>query len=622
MQSPRTVRRYRWLAILLTVMAASLLLWQTYRYARDSAIEDLRARSTDSLNLVVANLRGELSKYSFQPRLLSTSPVMIDAVAEPGSADAKARANSELVKINGVTGALATYLMNKDGVTVAASNWHLDGSFVDRNFAYRPYFQQAIEGRLGRFFALGTTSGERGYYFAYPVRRGASIVGAIVVKMDVTRLEEQWRSRNDQVVVVDEDGIVFISTEPSWLFKAFKDIDEATRQRLQATRRYSGRNLERLDMKRSPDGALLSLAGTELGDGEDERSDTGTKNYVFVARDMKEASWRIYILADASSVFERVQLALLVAGFMLVSAILLALNVYQRRRRLAERINSQERARAELEAKVFDRTKDLSAAVAQLRAEVSERERAETHLRQTQQDLIQASKLAALGSLSAGLSHELSQPLTAIRNYADNAAAFLAQGNATTAVSNLGRITEMSDRMARIIRNLKTYARKETQSVRPTRLDHALRNAAALIEPQLAQAGVELDMDEGDLSVTVMAGDVRLQQVFVNLMSNAMDAMAAAENKRLSVEVASDDSHVGVTVRDTGTGIEPSELERVFDPFFTTKDVGKGTGLGLSITVGIVNQFGGSITAGNNPDGGAYFTVKLLRADTRQEAAE
>ena len=613
----RSLSRTTWFAIIGATLLSGLILWETARYARSVALDEIRTRSAYTLDLVVENLRGELAKYSFQPRLLAHSTILTDALTQYPQASAIDRANSELERINEVTGARATYLMNKDGLTIAASNWSSDKPFVGSNFSFRPYFKEAMQGRLGRFSALGTTSGERGYYFAHPVRNADGIIGVVVVKMGVARLETAWRAGDDVILILDEEGIVFLSSRPEWRLNAISPLTAAAHQRLSETRRYAGEAHRELSFSRAPDSDII-----EIGNIDASGTSNSTKKYVAISAPMNEAGWRVLILADASGVAYRVQIALLVVGFMLASAVLASLNIYQRRRRLNERLELQEAAKAELGDKVRARTKDLSRAVARLRAEVSERQRAEEDLRRTQEELIQASKLSALGRLSAGLSHELNQPLTAIRNYAENARVFLSRNNTATTDANLGSIVEMGERMARIIRNLRTYARNEPVGSRPARLLQSIRDSIGLLQPELRSAGIEVTSDFTDDELMVIGGDVRLQQVFVNLISNAIDAMSNAPRRHLTVSVEPRATDVAIAISDTGPGLRAKDMNRVFDPFFTTKEVGKGTGLGLSITYGIVNQFGGYIEAANNDDGGATFTVTLQRVESNREAAE
>ncbi len=615
------IRYFRAAVFLLAALAVGGLLYGTYRYAYEQIVAELHERAKSRLKIVVANLQGELDKYSFQPKLLAREPYVHDALAHPLNRRLVDRANTALAQVNGVTGALATYLMDRSGTTIASSNWALETSFVGKNFSFRPYFHQALEGRLGRFFALGTTSGERGYYFSFPVRIAGEIKGVVVVKMAVTLLEQTWQSEADEFVALDENGIIFLSTEPSWVFKAFHPLEEAKRNALEEGRQYAGRRLNNLEITHVSGQPLVRLAGSTLGETEDDRVATAPTSYVLASKTIP-AGWKVMVLANAGEIGPRVRLALLVVGFMAFSAVLVVVNIVQRRRRLTERMAMEEQARAQLEATVADRTRDLSEAVERLSDEVAERQRTEDHLCKTQEELIQASKLAALGNLSAGLSHELNQPLTAIRNYSENARVYLDRGNADMALSNLGRIAEMSDRMARIIKNLRTFARNETVGVRPTRLLFAIRNAIALLEAEIEKAGVTVVLEQGDETIAVKGGEVRLQQVFVNLISNALDAMANVPERRLFIAVVADEQIAEVKLRDTGTGVDPSVIDRVFDPFVTTKDVGKGTGLGLSITFGIIKQFGGTISVQNSDEGGAEFKVRLLRAERHQEAAE
>lgn len=611
----------RVLMIIVAVIASWLVLREAEHQARSSAVDELRRSTTNTLKLVVENLNGELSKFSFQPRLLASSSVLSRALSAPAQVADHGAVSEELARITGVTGALATYLMNPDGLTVAASNWASEGPFVGRNFSFRPYFQEAMQGRLGRMFALGTTSGERGYFFAYPVRHEGEIVGAVVVKMDVSILERGWRSQAHEILVVDDFGVVFLSSRPDWRLKSLGDLTPEVEAHLEQSRRYADRQIEPLGIVRQADPDLISISPDSArpassAAGGDQRE------YFVLETEMADAGWRVMILADAAVIRERVRFALLIAGFMLASIALLGLNIYQRRRRLNERLELQEAARSQLEGRVRERTKDLSRAVSQLQAEVDERERAEAHLRRTQEELIQASKLAALGRLSAGLSHELNQPLTAIRGYAENARVFLAREDQGMADANLGRIAEMSERMARIIRNLRTYARNESVGERPIVVQQPIRDALVLLDSELRKAGVEVVLDLGEADHWVIGGDVRLQQVFVNLLSNALDAMKDVELRRLEVRVAAAEDAVSVAVSDSGSGIAQDDLARVFDPFFTTKDVGQGTGLGLSISYGIVKAFGGRIEVKSDPDRGTTFTVKLRPAERQREAAE
>ena len=295
------------------------------------------------------------------------------------------------------------------------------------------------------------------------------------------------------------------------------------------------------------------------------------------------------------------------------------LGLMDRRQRLAERLEIEAAANARLEKRVQERTSALSDANLALRREVDERIAAEEALKRAQDDLVQAGKLSALGQMSAGISHELNQPLMAITSFAENGAAFLQRDRPERAAENLGRISEMAKRMGRIIRNLRAFARQEEQPVRPVDLGAVVEAVLLLSEGRIKREGVVLDWAPPEPPVMVRGGEVRLQQVVMNLVSNAMDAMEDREEKRLGVTIEGG-ALVRLRVSDTGCGIDSTE--KIFDPFYSTKEVGhsEGMGLGLSISYGIVQSFGGAIRGANRPEGGAVFTVELERAE-REAAA-
>ena len=594
--------------------------------ARQFALQTVKDRSSQTLSLVVENLRGELAKYSYQPRLLATNPALVRALQGEASQAEINALNFELERANAISGALAIYLMDRTGLTVAASNWSSDRPFIGRSFSYRPYFKTAMSGQLGRYFALGTTSRERGYYFAYPVRDGRTAIGAIVVKMEVGAFEASWGSADHEIIVADLDGVVFLSSRPDWRFRALAPLTPDALQRIRETRRYTDQDLRPLDVVDRADisdlGQRLVLRTNESAQDRIQGRVDGNTEFLVQSAEMPDAGWRVLILARTDAVAGQVWTAVAVVGFMLVSLMLAVANFYQRQRRIGERIALQEKAKAQLEERVRDRTEELTHANRQLHSEVLERRKAETELRQTQADLVQATKLAALGQMSAGLSHELNQPLAAIRSYADNARTYLDRNEAEPAKSNLLGISELTDRMARIIRHLKTYARKEPMEVRSTSVGPAVSEALALLSPRIGKERISVSTDLPEGEVRIIGGDVRLQQVLVNLITNAIDAMADSSRKEIEIRVVHDSDKVRVTVRDTGPGIPEDDLANVFDPFFTSKEVGKGLGLGLSITYGIVKQFQGTIEAANHPEGGVVFTLTLLPAtETKGEAA-
>lgn len=451
--------------------------------------------------------------------------------------------------------------------------------------------ERALSGALGVATSIG--GGARHMLVAAPVRAAdARPAGALVLVVDAARIELGWSGHPQAIRFTDAAGRVLAANRSELLLRP-----PGEERALPGA--PGGHDLWRLDAGPYLPGIALHLE-----------------------RPLPLVGLTAEVLADAAPALRAAGLwALVVLALALaVGGVVLALAA--RRRVLAERLAHQAALSAELEARVAARTRELSQANAALRREVAERTEAERALKRAQEDLVQAGKLAALGKMSAGISHELNQPLMAIRTYAENGALLLARGRAETAGENLTRIGELAARMGRIIRNLRAFARQE--SVPAGRVDLAVVVDAVLemATAPLAQAGVEVDWPRPTTPVAVLGGEVRLQQVVMNLVSNAIDAMRPGAERRLSIRIerVSPGGPVRLQLADTGPGL--ADPERVFDPFYSTKSVGgdEGMGLGLSISYGIVQSFGGAIRGRNLPGGGAEFTVDLTAWDEEQAA--
>lgn len=621
MTSERILDRRSLLALAAAAFACIAALWPISRWVETRALTELKERSWHVLKLVTENLRGDLAKHESTPLLLAHNPTFVRVLTGSAS-DADIRTlNETLAHLATVTGALDIYLMNVTGTTVAASNWSLPRSFVGRNFSYRPYFRDAIYSGEARYFALGTTSKERGYYFAHVVVDQGMTVGVAVVKAQVEYMERAWRTPEYEIRAVDEDGVIFLSSNPNWVLKTLRPLSPEAAKRILNDRRYDGQQLTPLASETrslGPDlGSIVSVPGSSANNAVRGPA----TDYLVSEAAMPEAGWTLQILAKTGAVMPYVRSVCALFLVTMAALLLAAANFVQRRRRLKHRFALQESIRAELEANITGRTAELISANDALRSEVAERRRTEAELLHTQSELVHAGKLAALGQMSAGLSHELNQPLAAIRSYAENGQIFLERGRVETVRSNLAAIAGLTERMASIIRHLRTYARKEPMALHPTPAGHAIREAATLMQSRLQATAIGVTLDLPDEEIYVDGGDVRLQQVFVNLFSNAIDAMKETPRREMFVCMRRTAEAVNIEVRDTGRGIPPEALRTVFDPFFTTKETGDGLGLGLSITYGIIKQFGGSIDARNHEDGGAVFDIRLVAAAARAGTA-
>jgi len=607
-------RKTRIKLIVMGIIVGALVLWQTAYWLRLITIDQIGERSRHTLNLIVQTLHGDLLKFRYLPQMLGENERFKNVFRSEASPANLKFINEELERITAISGALDAYLMDVNGLTIAASN----PKFIGKNFDYRPYFQAAMQGRLGRYFALGTMSQERGYYFAYPVRDNGHIIGAVVIKIQVGHHEKAWQEQNAEVIVVDKSGVIFLSSEPSWNFHTLAPLPENLKSELKFSKRYRNQPLDPLPVTpnniKFTDGEIIAIT-TKNGTRKTKET------YLIEEENMADAELRVLLLANTKEVNARVRTSVATAAIFLISLLLAGIAIYERRRRIADRIAVQDESNIQLEKRVLERTNALSNVNSELKNEITERKRAEEEVRKAQVTLIQTAKLAALGQMSAGLSHELNQPLTAIRSYADNARQFLERKRHDTAKENLKGISELTERMARIIRNLRTYAREETIEVRPTSLGSAVDESLVLLDQRIRSEGVTISNTLDQTDIKVMAGDVRLQQVFVNLLSNAIDALEGQPIKTIYISATFENGNVLIDVKDTGPGIDEEQIVNVFDPFYSSKEVGKGMGLGLSITLALVHQFGGAITAQNGSDGGAIFTLRLKRAELAKEAA-
>jgi two-component system C4-dicarboxylate transport sensor histidine kinase DctB len=563
-----------------------------------------QARAEATLALTLRALDGHLRRFEAVPALLAEHPAVQAAADAPGDPGLGMALNRWLSARALQLDAAAIVVADPDGRVRGASNHDRRDSAIGRSLAAFPHFTRAMEGGRGQFYGIVAPAGLRGYYFAAPVRNAAqAVTGVVAVTVGLDEVEADWRRQEARILVTDPEGIVFLSSDPRWLFRATTPRDRALVARSAAARRYAEMPVGTLPLSQGRAGGLPVLRV--------EAGDPAAGEYVVARRLMPPAGWTVQVLLDTQPMRAAARLAAaagLLAALLVTGAAGVAL---QRRRR-------RSRAKAELEARVAERTADLARLNTRLGAEVAERVAAEEALRRTQDDLVQAGKLAALGTLSAALSHEINQPLAAARNFADSAGLLLERGDSARAAENLAQIVALIDRMAAIARHLRNVARKPEAPLQDLALGPAVEEALATLAPRLAGIAVAVDIPAG--LPPVRGGPVRLQQVLANVLANAADAVEAEGERRIALSAAVQGNRVLLRVRDHGPGVPAAIAARIFDPFFTTKRVGAGLGLGLSISYNIMKDFGGDLRVANDPGGGAVFTLVLQAAATAQAA--
>ena len=613
-ESSSLLRSCGFLFFLATGILLVVLVFTTARFTSRQGLRDLAGEGNARLELYVSYLQGILEKYEGLPELLATNKRLVGFMKQPGGRERIEALNRYLAVINDISDAADTYLMDREGLTIAASNWDAERPFIGRNFSYRPYFKQAMRGQLGRYFALGTTSNRRGYYFAYPVRSNGEILGAVVVKINIDKVEHNWGHRDETFLVTDPDGVIFLSTNPAWRFQTLHPLSPEVKARIEQSRRYPNSRLTPVPVlatKPTDAGTLLTL----LESGR-------KKEYLQQSQTMPQAGWQVHILSDTKHVRLLVRRTLIGTAAAFILVVLLVLMYRQQRLRLLEQRRHEEESRSmleqvnvDLERRVDERTSALRAANSQLRLEIDDRRRAEEKLRHARKELIHTAKLAAIGQMATGINHELNQPLAAIRAYGANGRELLIKGRIEEAIANFDRIAELTERMAGIGSQLKIFSRKSRGILGSLPLQGVVDGALEILMPMLGKTGIKIDIDLDPPDIRVWANSLLLQQALVNLITNGVHAVQGQEHKQnqktpiVAVTGRFFEDMVRVEVRDNGPGIGVADREMVFDPFYTTKPSGQGLGLGLTITRRIIEEMDGHIYL---EEGGAFTTFVLL----------
>ena len=580
-------RKFLIACYLISVIILSSWVWRS-GYAK------LVSQSNQQLDIFAAHLQSQLQRFDAIPRLLFEQKLVVASLQDTDNAQLQAKTNRYLNHVNNTISASDTYLIDLNGTTIAANNWRDEQTFIGKNFAFRPYFQQAVSGQQGRYFALGTTSGQRGYYFSSPVINADKIIGVVVVKMDLSKIEKEWTGKQAHFMVTDDDNIIFISNTQSWLLHSLTPLSTEKRHQITRSRRYGDKAI-----------AALNFSGP-LEDNPTLLQLTTSKpfatNYLSISKYMPAAGWTVRVFAPLTAIF--IDIAI---GMVLLSLVFWLLNLRLRlsmhkRQRDQDKEVQRIKTKHKLEQEVKRRTADLN-------NEIIERQKMEQTLRDTQKELIQTAKLAVLGQLSASISHELNNPLAAIRSYADNALVFLQREQHQSTQDNLQRIIHLTERMAKISSQLKFFARKSSGELHTVPLRNVINMAVELVKPQLKNNQISITVDDANIDVKVNVDQVQLEQVLVNLLSNARQAVEDASEKNIHIILCRHQEQVIVQVDDSGSGINPANLPQLFDPFFTTKDT--GLGLGLSISHKIMLNMHGNIKAENRPNSGARFSLSL-----------
>ena len=575
----------RILLVALAVLLATIFWTAAKLWTETDALDRLSEDATLVARQQTRLIDSELAKFRLLPVVLKEYSDLHD-VLDGGSRDATARLNEKLEFLAEQIGSPIIYVIKRDGMVIASSNANTPESFVGRNYGYRPYFQGAMSAGAAEYYAIGDLSGRFGLFLSRRIGDEANPVGVVVVKFEFHRLVRTWSNDPGQTFVIDPRGIILASTDKAEDLRSFQPISAEERTKISQSGQFSVADLQPSHYAFEPENMMRGPSGSKFITVDEPIAGTELK--------------LMHIEAVAPSMRAAHDLARLITVAVLLIAMTLVGAIYWRITRAA-RLAAD---RAALETAVSERTAELS-------AEMVRRERADKRFREAREELAQANRLASLGSITAGLVHEINQPVATIQTLAENAQHHLGKGKLEKVAANLSTTVELTARIGFITQEMRRFARRGHRELAPTRLDELLEGTLLIMGDRFRNAGVTLETPNG-CDFQVFANRVRLEQVLVNLFQNALDAVANQPKPRIALFISEEDQHVTLTVADNGPGIDPALGDEVFSPFVTGKP--EGLGLGLGIARDIMTELEGTLRIVPSPLGGAAFAAIVKRA--------
>ncbi|WP_188664217.1 ATP-binding protein [Terasakiella brassicae] len=536
--------------------------------------EEIR-KASGRLSLYKSSLLSEIERFVYFPFVLSQDPYVISALSGEGVD----RLNERLAKFADQSGVEAIYLMDTTGLTVSSSNYASKTSYIGQNYAFRPYFKDALAGNHGEFYGIGATTKLPGLFISEPVRDvQGQVIGVIALKLNFGQLENLWIDSDEQVLLGNKDSVILLSSNPNWRYRAMFAISKERRQEIQEERQFANEPLNELNWRIWNENQVM-VEGN---------------HFLLVTEEMDSRNWTLYFFASQDPVQEKTWMTL-ISAFVILT-IVFAVIQFRRTVRIGEALRESQADSAAMRE-----------ANRRLAVEIEERKVAEKRLKTTQNELARASRLAALGQLAVSVTHELGQPLAAMRNYLTAAE----MSPNPPAMGFMQKMTGLALRMENITKQLKFFAKPGSETFEAVDMRDVLKGAEELLQADFVSNAINYKRIVPNTAVVVHANRLRLEQVLTNLMRNALNAMEAGEERLLTVQLSMENAQACVEVFDTGAGLGKATLEELQEPFVSTRASGEGLGLGLAISSEIVKEHGGRMAARNRQIKGAAFRIEL-----------
>lgn len=608
MECVRDQRRRNFYVFLVVAAIVTILAFAVaYVWEERRGRTDLQVLGSEHLNGAISRLEREIGKYGVLPLTIAMDRDVSSFLENPDKAGRTDAMNEYLARLNNAAGTMQAYIIDPTGRVVASSNWKEPTSFLSRNLSYRPYFQNARADSVTGYYGIGTTANAPGYFLATAIERAGFRIGVVAIKIDLEQLEIDWLGGLDQLTMMtDSNRVIVLSSRRGWKYHSLGELAPAKLEELNRSRQYNGYVMHALQwhpLAAASDGAQFM----EIGDA------TGVRSYLAESRFVPAVGMELMVLADYSNVKLRAAERAAIVAVLALLAVLCLRIFHQRRLAIQERLLAREvlqEAYNHLTEQFEERNRQLRTSNEDLRREVAERIQASKRLQSFQDEMIRTENLAVIGQLSAGLAHEINQPLAALSTLSENAVRFLEINDLGTVRHNLERICDLVHRMGVLTGQLRSFARRTDGETVPVNVEHSIENAVALLGHRVSKEQMEIIIEKPDGPVQAYGDAVRLEQVLVNLLSNAMDALSGNGEPRIHITMHLNGDKAIIEVSDNGHGLNNAVMERLFEPFFTTKKT-SGLGLGLAISQDIVRRFGGDLTAETGQEGGALFRVIL-----------
>jgi len=557
--------------MLILIMLGYGLYYASFSFFKAEEIRKAGGR----LSVYKTALLNEIDRFVYFPYVLSQDPNVINALYGIGVDSL----NIRLAEFAESSGLEAIYLMDTNGQTISSSNHDRPTSYIGQNYGFRPYFKASMEGKHGEFYGIGATTKLPGLFISEPVRNAeGEIFGVIAVKLNFGQLENLWIGSDEQVLLSNKDSVVLLSSNPKWRYRALSPISTDRRQEIKEERQFADEPLSELNWRLWDENQVMV-------EGD---------YFLLVKEEMKSRNWTLHFFASVDPVQEKTWLTMIT--MLVVVSLVFAATQFRRSLRIGAALRESQADSAELRE-----------ANRRLGVEIEDRKAAEERLKSTQDELARASRLAALGQLSVSVTHELGQPLAAMRNYL-TAAEMSPNPPPQTFMQ---RMTGLALRMENITKQLKFFAKPGSDTFQPVDLKDVIKGAEELLQPDLISQSISYKSVLPRDHVFVRGNQLRLEQVLTNLMRNAVNAMDQEDDKSLKVELSYGEDHAYVEVFDTGGGLGQFTLEELQEPFVTTRASGEGLGLGLAISTEIVKEHTGELHARNRRVKGAAFRIEL-----------